>query len=90
MATRRSQNGKIPADEASGQQPDAITSLNERQLHVHVVDFSRYHGGEAGMLQRPARSRCLRPRWCSLRGLEVLTQRLPRGPRGANEPRAIA
>jgi uncharacterized protein with HEPN domain len=26
----------------------------------------------------------------SLRGLGVLTQRLPRGPRGANEPRAIA
>ena len=26
----------------------------------------------------------------SLRGLRVLTQRLPRGPRGADEPRAIA
>ena len=26
----------------------------------------------------------------SLRGLKVLPQRLPRGPRGADEPRAIA
>ena len=27
-----------------------MTGLNERQLHLHVVDFSRNHGGEAGTL----------------------------------------
>jgi hypothetical protein len=40
----------IPGNKASGQQPDTITGLNERQLHMHVVDFSRNHGGEAGTL----------------------------------------
>ena len=31
----------IPGNKASRQQPDTITGLNERQLHMHVVDFSR-------------------------------------------------
>jgi hypothetical protein len=43
-------DGTIPGNEASGQQPETITGLNERQLHMHVVDFSRDHRGEAGTL----------------------------------------
>ena len=39
-----------PRNKASGQQPDAITGLNERQLQMHVVDFSRNHWGETGTL----------------------------------------
>jgi hypothetical protein len=37
----------IPGNEASRQQPHTITGLNERQLQMHVVDFSRNHWGEA-------------------------------------------
>jgi len=40
----------IPNNEASRQQPDTIAGLNERQLQMHVVDFSRNHWGEAGTL----------------------------------------
>src|SRR5580704_19609303 len=40
----------IPGNKASRQQPDAITGLNESQLQMHVVDFSRDHWGEAGTL----------------------------------------
>ena len=40
----------IPGNKASGQQPDTIIGLNERQLHMYVVDFSRNHCGEAGTL----------------------------------------
>ena len=40
----------VPGNKASWQQPDSISRLNERQLQMHVVDFSRNHGGEAGTL----------------------------------------
>src|SRR5579863_7366351 len=40
----------IPGYKASRQQPDTITGLNERQLQMHVVDFSRNHWSEAGAL----------------------------------------
>jgi hypothetical protein len=40
----------IPGNKASGQQPDSIAPLNERQLQMHVVDFSRNHWGAAGAL----------------------------------------
>jgi hypothetical protein len=33
----------IPGNKASRQQPDTITGLNERQLQMHVVDFSGDH-----------------------------------------------
>ena len=45
----------IPGNKASRQQPQTITGLNERQLHMHVVDFSRNHGGEAGALEELSR-----------------------------------
>jgi hypothetical protein len=35
-------------DKACRQQPESISCLNEGQLQMHVVDFSRNHGGEAG------------------------------------------
>ena len=37
----------IPSNKASRQQSNTITGLNERQLQMHVVDFSRNHWGEA-------------------------------------------
>ena len=43
-------DGMIPDNKASRQQPDTLAGLNERQLHMHVVDFSRNHWGEAGTL----------------------------------------
>jgi hypothetical protein len=43
-------DGMIPGNKARGQQPETTTGLNERQLHMHVVDFSRNHGGEASTL----------------------------------------
>jgi len=33
----------IPNNKARRQQPDTITGLNERQLQMHVVDFSGDH-----------------------------------------------
>ncbi|HWH39843.1 MAG TPA: hypothetical protein VNU21_08385, partial [Usitatibacter sp.] len=43
-------DGTIPGNEASRQQPDTMTGLGERELHLDVVDFSRDHGREAGTL----------------------------------------
>jgi hypothetical protein len=41
----------VPRNEARRQQPDAISRLNERELQMHVVDFSGDHRGETGTLQ---------------------------------------
>src|SRR5262249_8758078 len=40
----------VQSDKARRQQPESISRLNERQLKMHVVDFSSNHGGEAGTL----------------------------------------
>ena len=40
----------VPGNKSRWQQPDSISCLNERQLKMHVVDFSSNHGGEAGAL----------------------------------------
>jgi hypothetical protein len=37
----------VTGNKTRWQQPDSISSLNERQLQMHVVDFSRNHGGKA-------------------------------------------
>jgi hypothetical protein len=40
----------VPGDKASRQKADTVTGLNERQLQMHVVDFSRNDWGETGTL----------------------------------------
>src|SRR6201981_2436370 len=40
----------VPGNKSRWQQPDSISRLNERQLKMHVVDFSSNHRGEAGTL----------------------------------------
>jgi len=40
----------VPGNKSRWQQPDSISCLNERQLKMHVVDFSSNHRVEAGTL----------------------------------------
>src|SRR5438067_2273905 len=61
----------VPGNKSRWQQPDSISCLNERQLKMHVVDFSSNHGGEAGALHPidvrdfSAPVRCNKARACS-------------------------